>query len=75
MLFEKMEIEKQLSSQRDSQGISFVLGDKIEIEPIEKFTTFRVSLVDTIKYDPYEDDLVPYRRLSYEQPIGEDSYS
>ncbi len=74
MLFEKMEIEKQLSSQRDIQGIDFIIGDKIEIEPIEKFTTFRVSLVDTIKYDSYEDDMVPYRRLSYEQPIGEDSY-
>ncbi|TAH40752.1 MAG: HAMP domain-containing histidine kinase [Bacteroidetes bacterium] len=74
MLFEKMEIEKQLSAQRDIQGINFVIGDKIEIEPLEKFTTFRVSLVDTIKFDPYEDAVVPYRRLSYEQLIGEDSY-
>lgn len=74
MLFEKMEIEKQLSSQRDIQGIEFVIGDKIEITPLEKFTTFRVSLVDTNKYDPYEDAVVSFRRLSYEQLIGEDSY-
>jgi signal transduction histidine kinase len=74
MLFEKMEIEKQLSNQRDIQGIEFVIGDRIEITPLEKFTTFRVSLVDTNKYDPYEDAVVPFRRLSYEQLIGEDSY-
>ena len=74
MLFEKMEIEKQLSTQRDIQGIQFVIGDRIEIEPLEKFTTFKVSLVDTNKYDPYEDAVVPFRRLSYEQLIGEESY-
>jgi signal transduction histidine kinase len=74
MLFEKMEIEKQLSSQGDIQGIQFVIGDRIEIEPLDKFTTFRVSLVDTNKYDPYEDKVVPFRRLSYEQLIGEESY-
>ena len=74
MLFEKMEIEKQLSAQRDIQGIEFVIGDRIEIVPLEKFTTFRVSLLDTNKYDPYEDAVVPFRRLSYEQLIGEDSY-
>ncbi|MBP6335715.1 MAG: HAMP domain-containing histidine kinase, partial [Bacteroidia bacterium] len=74
MLFEKMEIEKQLSSQRDIQGIQFVIGDRIEIEPLEKFTTFRVSLKDTNVYDAYEDEVVPFRRLSYEQLIGEDSY-
>ena len=74
MLFEKMEIEKQLSMQRDIQGIEFVIGDRIEIVPLEKFTTFRVSLVDTIKYDPYEDNVVPFRRLSYEQLIGDESY-
>ncbi len=74
MLFEKMEIEKQLSAQRDIQGIEFVIGERIEIVPLEKFTTFRVSLVDTNKYDPYEDAVVPFRRLSYEQLIGEESY-
>lgn len=74
MLFEKMEIEKQLSTQHDIQGIDFVIGDKIEIEPLEKFTTFRVSLVDTSRFDSYEEDIVPYRRLSYEQLIGEDAY-
>ena len=74
MLFEKMEIEKQLSDQRDIQGIEFVIGDRIEITPLEKFTTFRVSLVDTNKYDPYEDAVVPFRRLSYEQLIGDESY-
>ncbi len=74
MLFEKMEIEKQLSAQHDIQGIDFVIGDKIEIEPLEKFTTFRVSLVDTSRYDSYEQAIVPYRRLSYEQLIGEDAY-
>lgn len=74
MLFEKMEIEKQLSSQGDIQGIQFVIGDRIEIEPLDKFTTFRVSLIDTNKYDPYEDKVVPFRRLSYEQLIDEESY-
>ncbi len=74
MLYEKMEIEKQLSTQSDIQGIPFIIGDKIEIEPLEKFSTFRVSLKDTNMYDAHEDEVVPFRRLSYEQPIGEDSY-
>ncbi|REJ80161.1 MAG: sensor histidine kinase [Bacteroidetes bacterium] len=74
LLYEKQEIEKQLSLQPDLQGFHFVIGDKIEISPIDKFTSFKVNLTDTMIYDEYEKKEVPYRKLTYEQLIDGEGY-
>ncbi len=75
MLFEKLEIEKQLALQEDLQNIHFIVGDRLEIKPIEKFTSFRVSIKDTVIYDLYEKEKVPYRLLSYQQLVKGKSYN
>lgn len=75
MLFEKLEIEKQLALQEDLQNIHFIVGDRLEIKPIEKFTSFRVSIKDTIIYDLYEKEKVPYRLLTYQQLVKGKSYN
>ena len=36
ILFEKQEIEKQIALQQDLQHIHFIIGDRLEIEPIPK---------------------------------------
>ena len=74
MLFEKQEIEKQLALQKEIQDFHLILGDRIEIEPIEKFTTLRLSIRDTSLYDFYYNKKVPYRIISYEQLINNKSY-
>jgi signal transduction histidine kinase len=74
MLFEKLEIEKQLALQKDLQDIHFIIGDRLEIKPIEKFTTFRVTIKDTTMYDLYEKTKVPFRVLSYQQLVKGKSY-
>ena len=74
MLFEKLEIEKQLALQKDLQDIHFIIGDRLEINPIEKFTTFKVSIKDTTIYDLYEKKKVPFRVLSYQQLVKGKSY-
>lgn len=74
MLFEKQEIEKQLALQKEIQDIPLILGDRIEIEPIPKFTTFRLALRDTDMMDLYYNKKVPYRMISYEQLINGKSY-
>jgi signal transduction histidine kinase len=74
MLFEKLEIEKQLALQKDLQEIHFIIGDRLEIEPIPFFTTFRVSIKDTSIYDLYEKSKVPFRVLSYQQLVKGKSY-
>jgi signal transduction histidine kinase len=74
MLLEKLEIEKQIALQENIQSIHFIIGDRIEIEPIPKFTTFRVHITDTVMYDLYKKDKVPYRILSYQQLVKGKSY-
>ena len=74
MLFEKLEVEKQLALQKDLQDIHFIIGDRLEINPIEKFTTFKVSIKDTTIYDLYEKKKVPFRVLSYQQLVKGKSY-
>jgi signal transduction histidine kinase len=74
MLFEKLEIEKQLALQNDIQDIHFIIGDRIEIEPIPRFTSFRVTVKDSAIYDLYEKEKVPFRILSYDQLVGGKSY-
>lgn len=74
MLFEKQEIEKQLATQPDIQNLKFIIGDRIEVEPLEKFTTFQVQLTDTTAFDSYENIEVPFRVLRWQQLIGGDAY-
>lgn len=74
MLYMKLELEKQIASQPDLQRTPFVIGDYIRVDTIPKFTTFKVNLRDTLRYDPYEESMVPYRLLTYEQPILGDAY-
>lgn len=74
MLLEKQEIEKQLAVQKNIQDIPVVLGDRIEIEPIDKFTTFRTNIRDTTLFDFYYNKQVPYRMITYEQLINGKSY-
>ncbi len=74
MLYEKMEIEKQIALQKDIQDIHFIIGDRLEIIPIPKFSTFRVTIKDTSIYDLYEKKKVPYRVLAYQQLVKGKSY-
>ena len=74
MLYEKMEIEKQIALQKDIQDIHFIIGDRLEIEPIPKFVTFRVTIKDTTFYDLYEKKRAPFRILSYQQLVKGKSY-
>jgi signal transduction histidine kinase len=75
MLFEKQEIEKQIALQKDLQDIHFIIGDRLEIEPVEKFSSFSVAIKDTTVYDLYEKKNVPFRVLSYQQLIKGKSYN
>jgi signal transduction histidine kinase len=74
MLFEKLEIEKQIALQKDLQDVHFIIGDRLEILPIEQFTTFHVTIKDTSIYDLYEKEKVPYRVLTYQQLVKGKSY-
>jgi len=74
MLFEKSEIAKQLEHQKGLQNLHLIFGDRIEIEPIPKFTSFRVNMTDTTFYDLYEKGKVPYRMMTYEQLVDGKSY-
>ncbi|MBL0137168.1 MAG: HAMP domain-containing histidine kinase [Bacteroidetes bacterium] len=76
MRYEKMQIEKQIALQPAIQNTHFVLGDRIQIDPIPKFTTFKVILRDTTVLLSEEGKIikVPYRILSYEQLISNQSY-
>ena len=75
MLFEKLEIEKQLALQKGLQDIHFIIGDRLEVEPVDKFTSFRVAIKDTVIFDLYEKNNVPYRILSYQQLIRGKAYN
>ena len=76
MRYEKMQIEKQIALQPGIQDIPFVLGDRIQIDPIPKFTTFKVILRDTTVLLSEGGKIlkVQYRVLSYEQLISNKSY-
>lgn len=77
MRYEKMMIERQLADQPAIQDIHFVIGDRIQIDPIPKFTTFKVILRDTmvmVREDTSGLTRAPYRVLSYEQLINNKSY-
>ncbi|CAN5485909.1 HAMP domain-containing sensor histidine kinase [soil metagenome] len=74
MLYEKQIIDQQLYEEKQLQHMNFKFGDHIEVQPIDKFTTFRVHLRDTEMFDPLEKDVVAFRILSYEQQIDSTGY-
>lgn len=74
MLIEKNEIAKQLEHQKGIQDLHIIFGDRIEVEPIPRFTSFRVNMTDTTMYDTYEKVRVPYRMMTYEQLVNGKSY-
>ena len=74
MLLEKQIIDRQLYEQKQIQNIHFSIGDEIEIEPVERFTTFRVSMRDTLIKNSTIRANGTYKVLSYEQRINNDGY-
>ncbi len=74
LLFEKKELAKQLEHQAGIQNQHIVFGDRIEIIPIPKFTSFKVAMKDTSMYDLSQQRNVPYRMMVYEQLIDDHSY-
>jgi hypothetical protein len=67
LLREKQEIDNQLLEQKQIRNLHFRIGDGIEIEPIDKFTTFKVDMHDTDIMDLNQKKDVVYRMLTYEQ--------
>lgn len=74
MLYEKQIIDQQLYEEKQLQHMNFKFGDHIEVQPIEKFTSFRIHMRDTEMYDAFEKGVVAFRILSYEQQIDSAGY-
>ena len=74
MLYEKLEIEKQIALQNDLQHLHFIIGDKLEIQPISSYSNVKVTIKDTSFYDFHEKGKVPYRVLTYQQLIKGSPY-
>ncbi len=74
MLYEKLEIEKQIALQNDLQHLHFIVGDRLEIQPISGYTNVNVTIKDTSFYDFNEKGKVPYRVLTYQQLIKGSPY-
>ena len=72
---EKSQIEIQIASQIQLADAGIVIGDRIEITPLNKFHSFQVQLKDTSRYDVYSERMVPYRQLSYEKLINGKAYT
>jgi signal transduction histidine kinase len=71
---EKSALEMQIANQPGLASTGIIIGDRIEIVPIEQFTTTAVQLKDTGRYDPYSEKMVPYRQLAYEKLINNRVY-
>ena len=74
LLFTKAELEKQIASQPELQHHSFLVGDLIRVDTISKFTTFKVKIKDTSRYDAFEESIIPFRSMTYEQQIKDCAY-
>jgi signal transduction histidine kinase len=74
ILLEKQIIDRQIYEQKQLQNLQFKIGDEIEVEPIEKFTTVRVTMRDTVLKDSGVRTQGKYKVLSYEQKINNDGY-
>ena len=74
MLYTKLRVEQQIIAQPQLQKVAFTIGDNIRVEPINRFSTFKVQLRDTIRYDEYAEGLIPFREMTYEQQILGEAY-
>jgi signal transduction histidine kinase len=74
MLLEKQLIDRQLYEQKQIQNLHFNIGDEIEIDPIPKFTSFRVNMRDTVLDTSNIRSKGKYKLLTYEQKIDNDAY-
>jgi signal transduction histidine kinase len=74
ILLEKQIIDRQLYEQKQIQNLHFRIGDEIEINPLPKFTTFRVNMRDTVLQNAGLRAKGTYKVLSYEQKINNDAY-
>jgi signal transduction histidine kinase len=72
--YTKEEIDRQLVTQPFLGERAFVIGDKIEVTPIDTFKVFRIQFTNTLVYDKYTKTQVPVRILSYETQIGDRAY-
>ena len=71
---EKSLIELQIANQIQLADEGFLIGDRIEVVPLEKFHSLQVQLKDTSRYDAFFERLVPYRQLTYEKLINNKVY-
>lgn len=74
MMYTRLQLEKQIASQPQLQGHPFFVGDFISVDTISRFSTFRVDISDSLRYDPYEEGLIPFRVMTYEQQIAGRAY-
>jgi len=75
LISEKTEIENQVANQPRIAEEGLIIGDRIEVIPIDRISTFAVQLKDTLRYDPYAEHLVPYRQLIYQKEINYHAYA
>jgi len=74
MLYTKARLRKQIAAQPALQGKSFVISDHIRVDPLPRFTTFRVLLRDSSIYDELGQTMIPLRLLTYEEEIAGEAY-
>ena len=60
------------ASLREGQLLN--VGDKIKIMPIDEGTVIEDQLVDTAYYEPYEDETLPFRELTFTEKINGINY-
>ena len=56
------------------EGHLLNVGDKIKIMPIDEGTVIEDQLVDTAYYEPYEDETLPFRELTFTEKINGINY-
>ena len=74
LIYEKNDIESQISNQPQIANAGIIFGDRVEVTPIERFHTTFVQLKDTVRYDPHQEHMVSYRQLLYEKEINKKFY-
>lgn len=74
LIIEKGEVENQVANQVLIADAGIIIGDRIEVTPIERLSNYSVILKDTSRYVPFEGHLVPYRLLQYEKIINNKYY-
>lgn len=56
------------------EGHILNVGDKIMITPVEDGVVIEDQLVDTVYFEPYEDETLPFRELTFTETINGDNY-